>query len=263
MKDNFELDGNGIYTFNNAYWMAVASELAYRNSFQVKIALNLYFGSALDFVIMFNRKDTQGFIAVKDDAIIVSFCGTNSLKDWLTNINCKFYDMGSGSVHLGCKIALDNVWSGVESCINSQLRNKKLYICGHSLGGGLAQYAAFQLADMGYPVEGVYTYGQLRIGNKTFVENYNKILGHKTYRHVNNNDIVPTVPYKFMKYRHAEKLKYFNESGKFFEKLSFGQSLRFWFEGVKGDLFEPGLDRIKDHSINDYQDAIACCGMME
>ncbi|RJX68714.1 lipase [Vibrio sinensis] len=73
-----------------------------------------------------------------------------------------------------------------------QNKNKKIYICGHSLGGAGALLLSALIQDMYTPVTlCLYTYGMPRTGTRSFVERYQNILH---YRHVNNHDLVPQVP---------------------------------------------------------------------
>ena len=58
---------------------------------------------------------------------IVVFCGTNSLRDWLTNIQMIF-----------CKPR--QFYQALELVLEGYDPNKKTYIIGHSLGGAIAEY---------------------------------------------------------------------------------------------------------------------------
>jgi len=55
----------------------------------------------------------------------------------------------------------------------------------------------------GYRVDSVYTFGQPRVGNRAFVDNYDPILGSRTFRVTNGADIVPWVPWLLGSYYHA------------------------------------------------------------
>ena len=47
-----------------------------------------------------------------------------------------------------------------------------IYVTGHSLGAAIAQIFAYELALAGYPVEGIWTFGAPRAGNRAFAESY-------------------------------------------------------------------------------------------
>ncbi|HHV42442.1 MAG TPA: lipase family protein, partial [Clostridiaceae bacterium] len=69
----------------------------------------------------------------------------------------------------------------------SSFENRKVFIGGHSLGGALALLYAITQRDKNIVL---YTYGMPRTINKFSVDNLNNLVH---YRHVNENDIVPTV----------------------------------------------------------------------
>ena len=72
----------------------------------------------------------------------------------------------------------------------------KLFICGHSLGGALAQLCFGNLVLSNTPrrVAAVYTVGQPRAGNKKFKDLLEKVSPETTYiRITNNQDCVPNL----------------------------------------------------------------------
>ncbi|KAG0035741.1 hypothetical protein BGZ81_000034 [Podila clonocystis] len=80
-------------------------------------------------------------------------------------------------------------------------KRKKLrfYICGHSLGGGLATIFLAKMVQCNSPLldifSGLYTYGQPRIGDKAFSHAFGPKLACKMFHHVHNNDIFARVPF--------------------------------------------------------------------
>ncbi|KAG0263749.1 hypothetical protein BG011_008178 [Mortierella polycephala] len=101
----------------------------------------------------------------------------------------------------------------IENCIldiyNNQYKNeqegrvkrKKLrfYICGHSLGGGLATIFLAKLVQCNSPLldifSGLYTYGSPKIGDKDFSHAFGAKLACKMFHHVHNNDIFARLPF--------------------------------------------------------------------
>ena len=72
---------------------------------------------------------------------------------------------------------------------------RHLFIAGHSLGGAVAQVAAFDLmTSFDIKVRGVYSYGNPRWAGKKLAKNYNRKLGAQTHRWVNKNDMVTGIP---------------------------------------------------------------------
>jgi predicted lipase len=79
---------------------------------------------------------------------------------------------------------LDRLVTGNRNAANA--RALKSGSPGHSLGAALATLAADRLPD----VQGLYTFGSPRVGDKGFQAHFRV----KAYRLVNGKDIVPTVP---------------------------------------------------------------------
>lgn len=72
-----------------------------------------------------------------DEAKVVVICGTNSLKDWLTNLKIALHI--TPRQHKQC---LQIVKEEIEKCKKT---NQSLFLCGHSLGGGIAEYVLANL----------------------------------------------------------------------------------------------------------------------
>lgn len=102
---------------------------------------------------------------------------------------------GEAYVHRGFYEYAMALWNILK--LNSQLfENKKLYICGHSLGGAGALILSTLVNDkINFKALSLYTYGMPRAGTQSFVSRYQGILH---YRHVNNHDLVPQVPTTWM-----------------------------------------------------------------
>lgn len=76
--------------------------------------------------------------------------------------------------------------------------------------------------------DALYTYGSPRAGTRKFVKSFNT----PHYRHVNNNDIVPKVPFAFLGYKHHGTLRYINYYGNI-RKLTYWQRLKDQWRGRK------------------------------
>ena len=159
--------------------------------------------------------------------IIVAFKGSSSARDFLEDVKFGLRNFGysqaaqSPKVHRGF---LED-FAAIEIAVVSQVKTylslnpaAKIFVTGHSLGGAEAILCAYELARLGLPLAGVFTFGQPRVGNKTFAEIYNSVRVHEsavnsrpqpqtlediTFRIVNQNDIVPRVPGWLCGYRHC------------------------------------------------------------
>ncbi|KVH92542.1 Lipase, class 3, partial [Cynara cardunculus var. scolymus] len=197
------------------------------------------------------RHPTQAFIfsdkTGDHEVICVSFRGTSpfSADDWCTDLDLSWYHLrGVGKVHAGFLKALglqknkeghpswpkelkeDNkpndrifAYYEIRKVLREQLqRNEdaRFIVTGHSLGGALAVLFP---AILGFhkevklleKLEGVYTFGQPRVGDHKFCEYMKQLLGARRYfRFVYANDIVmvkepnenyfsvPLIPFKYL-----------------------------------------------------------------
>ncbi|CAO3573172.1 unnamed protein product [Mortierella alpina] len=84
---------------------------------------------------------------------------------------------------------------------DGHIKRKKLrfYICGHSLGGGLATTFLAKMVQSNSSLldifSGLYTYGQPKIGDKDFSNAFGSKLACKMFHHVHNNDIFARLPF--------------------------------------------------------------------
>lgn len=159
------------------------------------------------------------------------------LKAW------KIRSKTDGMVHDGFYDEVEKIWLHIIPLIHDKT---PLYICGHSLGGAMATVAASRLEA---ETTALYTYGSPRVGNKRFVSNLNV----KHYRWRNNNDLVPTVPFWIMGFRHHGISCYLNYYGNVRNGLSKWQRFKDWYRGHKRAIQKLELfDGLRDHGIANY-----------
>ena len=202
---SFDEDATG-YTLQNAMILADCAHLVYSEPTYVKAQLIKW--GYTDFHWIEDTEtdtDTQVCVAKRDNHLLVCFRGTSSGTD--IKIDFKFFRTdafeGDGGIHRGFNRALNSVWQKVENVIDHLGKDKKVFLCGHSLGAALATLMAHRLAFDNYTVAGVYVYGSPRIGNWKYRTTYNERLKSKTYLHINNKDIVPKAPPQIIGYYHV------------------------------------------------------------
>jgi hypothetical protein len=97
------------------------------------------------------------------------------------------------------------------------------------LGGALAELcaarASFDPAITSIPIQGVYTFGQPRVGDDAFATLLDAKLGARIFRFVNDRDIVPRVPFYSMGYRHYGNQTFFDKLGTAVDAISSVETL--------------------------------------
>ncbi|KAI3997830.1 hypothetical protein MKX01_036300 [Papaver californicum] len=245
---------------------AMASKLAYEYEGLVKDSVtNKWKMEFLGFYDFWNdfqdEASTQAFMFQdkKEDPelVVVAFRGTEPFDAdaWSTDIDISWYNLlGTGNIHAGFMKAL-GLQKGVgwphdlkqsendkrmfayytlrEKLTDILKKNEKakVIVTGHSLGGALAALFPIVLAYhkedwLLERFEGVYTFGQPRVGNEKtgeFVNEQLRISGVKYFRYVYCNDIVARVPFddKSFMFKHFGTCLYFNSlyQGKVVEVL--------------------------------------------
>jgi len=154
-------------------------------------------------------------------------------------------------VHRGFKQEVDDLWPMiVEDLTRKQNQGKTLWFCGHSLGGAMATIMASRcFYDNGLPnPEELYTYGSPRVGWPKYVKSMS---GFTHHRWVNNNDIVTTVPPRFLGYRHHGTEHYLNAFGNVRQHTGWQRFKDKW-RGTWMGIKQGKVDSFSDHSISLY-----------
>jgi triacylglycerol lipase len=151
---------------------------------------------------VFNRDDTQAFLAVSGEFAVLAFRGTTDFADWVTNLKglqTPLPGKAEVGVHRGFLSAYACCGDEILQAVNTHVPpGLGLYITGHSLGGALAQIASAALERDN--IAACYTFGSPRVGTA----NFDREVKCPHYRVVNNWDIVPGVPPPwFTGYRHT------------------------------------------------------------
>jgi triacylglycerol lipase len=134
--------------------------------------------------------------------------------------------------------------------LQAERGTRSLWITGHSLGGALAVLAAAKLRlEKAQPVNGVYTYGQPRVGDAVFCSGFNQWMGTNTFRFVNFKDIVPRVPPRNLNFDDIGSFQYFNEQS-YDPATSWGEVLLHNIGNTIKEIVE--LNDIEDHRMDNY-----------
>jgi hypothetical protein len=180
---------------------------------------------------------TQAFL-VADKAsdaslAVVAFSGTRpfDMEQWCTDVDLSWYEVpGVGKIHGGWpKDVVDPnprkpfAYYAIREALRrflSENAGARFVVAGHSLGGALAVLFPAVLALHGEDavlarLQGVYTFGQPRVGDEEFGRFImDACLGKPSryFRFVYCNDIVPRVPYddSALQFKHFGTCLYFN-----------------------------------------------------
>jgi len=243
------------FELQNAIHLAELSDLVYHDGpyIQSKVA-HLYPNFAFVDIHPMSGFDTELFLGGDNDSIVIAFRGTeaDSLEDWVNNLDNRAFPYSTGSVHQGFWEALDQVWNPMlEKLQQFQNNNQKIWLTGHSQGGALAMLASRRFLDYGIQTQGVYTYGQPKLGDMLFAANYDASLKNKTFRIYNEGDSVVESPPKLYHGGIGIKLK---EYGGF--EIQHNATI---FEQSGGDflslldsLFDYASDGLKNHQMQEY-----------
>ena len=167
-------------------------------------------------------------------------------------LDVKFLKKKSSEVgfHRGFLYAADALWEKVKSVIESY--DGEIIICGHSLGGAIAQIIASRIS-----VKKLVTFGAPRVAGSQIKE----LIKSPYTRYVNCCDAVTYLPFRFLGFDHAGNTEFIDHKQELKNQESllpkFKASIRYF-----GSLnwCKPGLAltrSLTDHSPVNYCQAIA------
>ncbi|MCE6996141.1 lipase family protein [Saccharothrix sp. S26] len=255
------------YDARQAYCLAKAAELAYGNRAEIEATAGEWGFDQVrhhysTFKPPFALSDTQAYTMASPTMIVTAFRGTEplQLRDWFSDATVPPWPgpARTGLVHYGFAEALRGVIPSVVAAVQ-ELRTgeQTVWFTGHSLGGALAMLAAAWLhfEEPRLSAHGVYTFGQPRTCNGALVKAYDRALAGRTFRVVNNNDIVAQVPPGPV-FRHVAELRYIDSSGKVRDSMPRVSKLLDRAKGLTADLFAPAADGMRDHLMKAYVAAL-------
>lgn len=202
-------------TRRNAWWLAEAALLSYWSK-EDAVPIFQSAGLTAKFV---SAKDTDCYVAVNADAVIVAFRGTesDSWGDILTDARAAQVSWVDGRpergrVHAGFRAALEDIWETLAAELDRVVGSRTVWFCGHSLGAALATLAA----DRYGRARGVCTFGSPRVGDPAFASSFTASFVNRCARYVNNHDVVTHVPPPLLvpwPYKHIDPRRFIDDAG--------------------------------------------------
>ncbi|HLH44395.1 MAG TPA: lipase family protein [Bryobacteraceae bacterium] len=140
------------------------------------------------------KAEPFGFVAQNSASrnVFVTFRGTETLEDWLSNITIRHTNHAWGPVEEGFWNLYAQCQENVRAGVQAAAEAGQIVVTGHSLGGALATLAAADLTISGVAVK-MYNFASPRTGSPAFAEQFNQRIA-AAWRAVNTEDLVPTVP---------------------------------------------------------------------
>jgi hypothetical protein len=211
-----------------------------------------------------NSQYIQGFVAASEQFTLVAFRGSEvHVNNWQDNLDAGFvpgpFNEGD-RLHRGFAQGLTYILPEIHSRIDAfQRPGTPLFLTGHSLGAALATLTAASFYYEGRPVHSVYGFGSPRVGCRHFRKSYTSRDQERTFRVVNQHDLIARIPPRFLRYRHVGLLRYLDDKCTVHEDPSFWKRLRLYVDPKERDSREyinaiidrfPGA--IDDHRIENY-----------
>jgi triacylglycerol lipase len=190
----------------NAWWLGEAALLTYWNPADA-IPIFEAAGFQCEFI---TAGGTDCYVASQRDFVVVAFRGTqpDEWKDILADANIVLVPWQIGMVHLGFKKAFDVIRPQLDPILKRLTPGRTLWFCGHSLGAALATLAADHYPD----TRGVCTLGSPRVGDPAFAHAFDTKLAGKSFRYVNDHDVVTHVPLP-IGYEHVDLRRFIAPDG--------------------------------------------------
>ena len=182
---------------------------------------------------------TTVYVAKRKSIDIIAFRGTQQGRDWLTDALVVPVPYSGRLCHGGFVAAHASVWKEVKKHIDP---NKRTLICGHSLGGALAELSAAKLNGKHDNIN-LVTFGK----PNTFFKGFKKPMTLDTQIScVNGSDAVARIPRLCYGPSKSQDMLYFSNGG--VDYINPSSYLRKKDRGIK--------DRISDHFMEGYKERL-------
>ena len=192
----------------------------------------------------FDTKGAQAYVASNKNQITICFRGTEP--DQFNDIRADLYFFHKQGFHRGFLGEFKKLQPEIEVELEMLQKRKKrpIHVVGHSLGGAIAVVAAYFING----VDEVITFG----GPRTTGWFKSKSIPVQVTRVVNNNDIVPKVPFYILGFKHVGNLIYLNYHGNIRSMTPWQRIKDQWRGRLRAFQKGQAFDGLYDHSMNEY-----------
>ena len=222
--------------------------------------------------------ESNAMVCSDENNVFLIFRGTEprSWRQWATDANTLKvpFSVGQASIgkaHNGFLSQVDLIWEKIVASLKEVGRDnrpRQLFVGGHSLGAGMSQIACAKLwfEDESLHPTAVYNFGCPRALNPAGAGFYKERFGSRTYRVVNNKDIVCKIPLEEKKlsfvgghsiiwgFKHVGQPKFLTADGRLLDGDSSARGFRERLASLDKLDFTTDhlLDFATDHLPDDY-----------
>lgn len=202
------------------------------------------------------KTDTQAFMCSKGEFAYLIFRGSYGIPDWYTNVDFKLVRCKFGRQHRGFRDDARSVYFPIVNELAYHLKaGRLLVLTGHSQGADVACSEAFELLTdkRQDQILTVPHYGGARMADEEAAAYMDRNHPDLFARFVNNNDIVPCVPFDGMgvtdatAYKHFGVLYYLTHDFRCIQDPERWTVARDKMLGLIDAADEKGLDIFEDH----------------
>lgn len=187
--------GAQAFSVVNAWWLTDCALLTYWPEAEARARFRG--NGRFDDAVLIDRSGTQCYVAWTSAVVVAAFRGTqpNERIDILRDLNFPKagWDRPGERVHRGFKEGLDVAFDLVLAEI-ARHPGRSVWFAGHSLGAAITTLAADRYLLRTGVQPSLYAVASPRVGDAAFVDGMAARLGGRTFRDVNNADIVTRLP---------------------------------------------------------------------
>ena len=161
---------------------------------------------------------SEGFVASDDKSVVISFRGTQGIRDIVTDTLGFPAFMNGGIVHHGFSRAIGSIYQSAIAAAEAQgaldpKQGKTIWVTGHSLGGAIAcGFSMVASKEKKLKIDGIVTYGQPLVMNSSLCRFMLDEYGDRYLRVVNGVDPITTL---VKLYRHSGARVQIHDDGEY------------------------------------------------